>query len=84
MQINDKIEVKCLGQIAEGTIKLGDLTVLVGPQGSGKTLFLQWLKLIADSDAIINVLKKYGFDWENDLSRFLTLYFGEGMSHLWL
>jgi hypothetical protein len=84
MQINDTIDVKFLGQVTKGTVKLADLTVLVGPQSSGKSLFLQWLKLIADSDAIINTLKKYGFDWKNDFSRFATLYFGEGMDSLWV
>jgi len=83
MQLNDHIKIKNLGPILEGTVKLGDITVLVGPQGSGKSLFLQWLKLIADAPATTHVLQTYGFEWNHDLSRFLTLYFGEGMGQLW-
>ena len=36
------------GPIKNLNIQLGDLTILLGPQASGKTLFLQMLKLLVD------------------------------------
>ena len=72
-----------VGPIQRADLKLGDLTVLVGGQATGKTIFLQFLKLILDVGAIHSQLLKYGFDWENNRNRFLEIYLGEGLHTIW-
>jgi len=44
----ETLTVRNFAHIAEASIELGDLTVLVGAQGSGKSLALQWLKTALD------------------------------------
>jgi predicted ATP-dependent endonuclease of OLD family len=56
------LSVRNFAQIAEATIGLADLTVLVGPQGTGKSLLLQWLKTALDGKQIISALKDAGQD----------------------
>ena len=41
----DNLKVKSLGPIKEADVTFGDLTLLVGPQASGKSIFIQMLKL---------------------------------------
>lgn len=41
-----KLHLHNIGQIASAELTFGDLTVLVGPQASGKSITLQWLKLL--------------------------------------
>lgn len=72
-----------VGQLEEAEVEFGDLTVLVGPQASGKSIFLQFLKLMIDGPKITADLKKYGYDWGGDLDAFLDLYLGEGMQSVW-
>jgi hypothetical protein len=75
--------VQSVGQIREADITFGDLTVLVGPQATGKSIFLQLFKLTQDGSAIKQRMKKYGFDWRHEWDSFLSLYFGEGMQSMW-
>ncbi len=78
------LAVENLGPIAKAEIDFGDLTVLVGPQASGKSILLQTLKLQLDARHIATRLRKYGFTWdEADYQTFLELYFGEGLGGLW-
>jgi predicted ATP-dependent endonuclease of OLD family len=42
------LRVSNLGPIKDASLEFGDLTVLVGPQATGKSLFLQLLKLLFD------------------------------------
>lgn len=79
----DRIRVKEFGPIHEVDIELGDLTVLIGAQASGKSLFLQLFKLIKDRSAILRSLENYGFVVSNKLEKLLNRYFGEGLSSLW-
>ncbi len=72
-----------IGQIKEANLSFGDLTVLVGPQASGKSIALQWLKLVLDTGLVQSQLSEYGLDWGKDLPRFLDLYLGEGMRSVW-
>ena len=51
--LKDHIVVKNFGPIRKVDIELGDLTVLIGAQASGKSLFLQMFKLIKDRSAIL-------------------------------
>ena len=80
-----ELKVSSFGPIHSGTIEFGDLTVLVGPQASGKSLLVQLFKAIMDAGSIRNGLKDYGFEWlssNNPLESYLSLYFGEGMSSI--
>jgi len=78
-----RISVSNLGQIKNADVKFGDLTVFVGPQATGKSIFLQLLKLVVDTPSIHNEFKHFGIDWEGKLENLLELYFGEGMSGIW-
>lgn len=74
------IEVQNLGQIAHADIELGDFTVFIGPQASGKSILLQMMKLAVDSFSVKDTIKKYGFDWNSHSKDFIQLFLGEGMS----
>lgn len=41
--LKDRIAVENFGPIQEVNVELGDLTVLIGAQASGKSIFLQML-----------------------------------------
>lgn len=79
-----RISIREFAQIREADIGFGDLTVLVGPQATGKSVFLQLLKLIVDWPSIHDEFRRFNIDWGGDLASFLELYFGEGMSGIWL
>ncbi|PZO36692.1 MAG: ATP-binding protein [Pseudanabaena frigida] len=78
-----QLNIKNLGQIKSANIDFGDLTLFVGPQATGKSILLQLIKLLIDGENIAATLMKYGYQWEDDLSKFNELYFGEGMCNLW-
>ena len=78
-----QLSIKNLGQIKSANIDFGDLTLFVGPQATGKSILLQLIKLLLDGENIGETLMKYGYQWEDDLSNFNELYFGEGMHNLW-
>ena len=78
-----KLALQNVGQLSEAEVEFGDLTVLVGPQASGKSIFLQLLKLMIDGPTIAADLKKYGYDWGKQPGAFLNLYLGEGMQSVW-
>jgi hypothetical protein len=75
--------VSNFGPIRSANVEFGDLTVLVGPQATGKSIFLQLLKLLIDLPNIKYEFRRAGIDWENNLLSFLDVYFGEGMRSLW-
>jgi putative AbiEii toxin of type IV toxin-antitoxin system len=77
------LEVKHFAQIDEARVEFGDLTVLVGPQASGKSLLLQWLKIAIDIGEIVFALKEAGHDVKTE-KNLLDLTFGEGMSGAWI
>jgi len=79
----DTIKIANFGPIANLDIKLGDLTILIGPQASGKTLFLQLLKLVVDQEQIVSNLTRYNYVTENNVDNILNCYMGEGLSRLW-
>lgn len=76
------IGVRNFAQIKEANIEFGDLTVLVGPQATGKSLVLQWFKAAVDIAEIFPALKEAGSDVESQ-GNLLDLIFGEGMSTGW-
>ena len=55
----------------------------MGPQASGKSITLQWLKLLLDTGLIQQQLDTYGLDYGGQLPSFLDVYFGEGMRSIW-
>ncbi len=76
------LEVKNFAQIEHAKIEFGDLTVLVGPQATGKSLLLQWFKFAIDRSEIVRALSEAGHDVRERAS-LLDLTFGEGMSKGW-
>ena len=77
------LNIEHLGQIRKADIEFGDLTVLVGPQATGKSIALQLLKLMVDAGQVQGEMEKYGLDWSRKLPDFLDTYFGEGMHSIW-
>jgi hypothetical protein len=77
------LEAFHVGPIKRADVTFGDLTVLVGPQATGKSILLELLKLLVDTGAVLDRLKRYGLDWHKDLGRFLDTYLGEGMRGVW-
>lgn len=67
------IDVKNLGPIERANIVLRDVTVLVGPQATGKSILLQLLKLLTDTGPIRRELKRFNIDWNAKLDNFLDL-----------
>ena len=58
-----KLTLQNVGPITEAELTFGDLTVLVGPQASGKSIALQMLKLMVDAGSVQEVMTKQGLDW---------------------
>ena len=80
---NETLELKNIGPIAQATVQFGDLTILVGPQATGKSIFFQFLKLLLDVKPILGYLTEHGLNWHKDIKSFLELYLGEGMGGVW-
>jgi len=76
------LDVKNFAQIESAHIEFGDLTVLVGPQATGKSLLLQWLKIAFDAGEVVSALKQAGHDVKTS-ENLIDLIFGEGMSPAW-
>ena len=72
-----------LGPIGQVSVDFGDLTFLVGPQASGKSLFLELLKYIVDKEYILSNLRKYNFiiDKKNP-QKVLDVVFGDGLNKM--
>lgn len=79
----EHLNIQSFGPIANADIHFGDLTILVGQQASGKSMFIQLLKLLVDKYHIRKILIQYNYIWSKDIEKNLDLYFGEGLSKLW-
>jgi hypothetical protein len=77
------LKIRNLGQIQEANLSFGDLTVLVGPQATGKSIAVQLLKLMVDAGKIQEEMGRYGIDWSGKLPDFIDAYLGEGMRSIW-
>jgi len=77
------IHLQDVGQIASASVEFGDLTVLVGPQATGKSVFLEILKLVVDYGSIQAEMKRFSIDWGGKPEAFFDLYFGDGMARIW-
>ena len=56
---NPRLQLKNVGQIHDADIEFSDLTVLVGPQATGKSIFLQFLRLLVDTNTGLGVRFNY-------------------------
>lgn len=76
------LQVRNFGPIKSADITFGNLTVLVGPQASGKSILLQLLKLLVDTAQVKYEFRRAGVDWDDEFKLFMEVYFGEGMQRL--
>lgn len=76
------LKITNFGPIKEAEVELADITILVGPQATGKSLFLQFLNLVINHASIIKTLKNYAFTWESKKD-LLALYLGIDMEKNW-
>lgn len=77
------LQVKNLGPIQSADLSFGDLTVIVGPQATGKSIFLQTLKLLLDRDQIHDTFKHHSMSFNDRTDAFMEGYFGRGLSGAW-
>lgn len=56
-----ELSISNFGPIKEANIDFGNLTFLIGPQASGKSLSLELLKLIIDKSHIVSTLRNYNY-----------------------
>ena len=77
------LKIKNFGPIINVDVKFGDLTFLVGPQASGKSLFLELLKYVIDKEFVLSTLRKYNYiiDKKNP-QKVLDTFFGDGMNKI--
>ncbi len=78
-----RMQVRNFGPVQEADVELGDLTVFVGPQAAGKSLFLQLLKLLVDRPSIVPELRRNNIRWGSEPAEFFRIYFGEGLGEVW-
>lgn len=57
-----KLTVQNFGQIKKADVDFADLNVFVGPQATGKRVFLQLVKLLLDNGPVIEEFKCYSTD----------------------
>ena len=76
------IRLENIGLITEAKVNLGDLTVLVGPQASGKSVFLQTLKLAMDRNHILGVFEQQNVVFNRDPAAVLNGFYGRGMADM--
>lgn len=77
-----RLTVTGIGPIKAADIEFGNLTVLVGAQATGKSLFLQTLKLVLDQDHVHDTFEDNGVSFGKDGAAFLNGYFGKGLGSL--
>lgn len=78
-----RLQVEHLGPIPSADVTFGDLTVIVGPQATGKSIFLQTLKLLIDRDHIHETFRHHNVNVAGRAEAFLEGYLGGGMAGAW-
>lgn len=78
-----RLQVENLGPIQSADVSFGDLTVIVGPQATGKSIFLQTLKLLIDRDHIHDTFRHHNVNVAGRTDAFLEGYYGGGMARTW-
>jgi hypothetical protein len=76
------LHIRNFAHLRDVKVEFGDLTVLVGAQGVGKSLVLQWLKAAMDGKQILSRLKDAGQE-PKDPGSVIDLIFGVGMGGAW-
>lgn len=79
----ESLKIEKLGPLGSVDVSFGDLTIIVGPQASGKSVFLETLKLVDDREFIVSTLERYGYIFGRRPKKILDAYFGQGMSAMW-
>jgi len=79
MAKKENLTVANVGPISEANVSFGDLTIIVGPQASGKSIFLQTLKLAIDRNHVHDTFQYNGMYLSNEPEGFLGAFFGRGM-----
>lgn len=79
---NTILRITDFAHLTDVKLRFGDLTVLVGPQGAGKSLALQWLKIALDGRQIVNALRAAGHPTDRQ-EILIDLIFGTGMATAW-
>ena len=75
--------VNNFGPIEKVDVDLGDLTIIVGPQASGKSLFLELFKFVLDRKHILSTLKRYNYILsKSNAKNLIEDYFGEGLGDI--
>lgn len=70
--------IRDFAQISDVTIEFGDLTILVGAQGTGKSIALEWLKTAIDGKPLVVALEEAGYS-AREPQELVELIFGVGM-----
>lgn len=78
----DRLQIREFAPIASVDLTFADLTVLVGAQGTGKSLALQWLKVAMDGRHVVRALHEAGHPTEKP-EVLVDLIFGAGMGEAW-
>ncbi len=78
-----RLTVKRFGPITSADVAFGDLSIIVRPQATGKSLFLQTLKLLVDRDQIHDMFARHSMSFGGREEAFLDAYFGRGMASGW-
>ena len=78
-----RLQLRHVGPITAADLRFGDLTVLVGPQATGKSVCLQSLKLLIDRNHIHDTFAHHSMVFNGDSEGFLGAYYGKGMASAW-
>jgi AAA ATPase domain len=81
--VDTRLTIKNFAQIEQVDLQFGDVTVLVGAQGTGKSIALQWLKTAMDGRQIVSALETAG-QQSRKPEVLIDLIFGVGMHSAWL
>jgi energy-coupling factor transporter ATP-binding protein EcfA2 len=76
------LQIRDFAHLSNVSLSLGDLTVVVGPQGAGKSLALQWLKIALDGRQVVDALRDAGHPVDRS-DALIDLIFGTGMGTAW-
>jgi|SRR5580658_2101103 hypothetical protein len=76
------LQIEDFAHLSDVRLSFGDLTVVVGPQGAGKSLALQWLKIALDGRQVVDALRAAGHPVDRS-DALIDLIFGTGMGSGW-
>jgi hypothetical protein len=83
MPKTSRLIVERFGPIRSADVTFGDLTVIVGPQATGKSIFLETLKLLIDRDQVHDMFTEHNMSFGGSEEAFLDGFFGRGIASGW-